>query len=138
MSVDEPGAAVVQPPTTAIIIHTDRRSVQPLWHVHVIHTDPSSMSTVDERNCRTLPVLLADLGTRRGGRSCYWHAGMGATTAEKLEGTSRVVDACLSISPFLPLFLFRLPLLLHPRFTRSLTLFSILPVNSASRSAEAP
>jgi len=43
---------------------------------------------------------------------------IGATTAEKLEGTSGRVNA--DSLPFHPLFLFRLPLLLHPRFIRSL------------------
>ena len=50
-----------------------------------------------------------------------------ATTAEKLEGTWRGMDA--DPLPFLPLFLFRLPLLLHPCFTHSLpyTLLSFSP-----------
>jgi len=50
-----------------------------------------------------------------------------ANTAEKLEGTPRGVDA--DPLPFLPLFLFRLHLLLHP--FPSLHSSFLLPSNSA-------
>jgi len=59
-----------------------------------------------------------------------------ATTAEKLEGTSRGVDA--DHLPRLPPFLSRLPLLFHPCFTHSLSYSSFrLPLNLALRSQEA-
>jgi len=55
---------------------------------------------------------------------CVYHV---STTAKKLEGTSRGVDADPLL--FLPLFLFRLSLLLHPCFTHSppYTLLSFSP-----------
>lgn len=56
---------------------------------------------------------------------------IGSTTAEKLEGSSRGVDA--DPLHFLPLFLFRLPPLLHPRFTPSLP-YIFLPSNFPVRS----
>jgi len=59
---------------------------------------------------------------------------IGATTAEKLEGTSRAgVDT--DHIPFLPLFFSRLPLLPHPCITPFPCLYSafIRPLNSARR-----
>jgi len=82
-----------------------------------------------------------DHGTSVGpaiGRIFAFHArdtAIGATTAEKLKGTSRAVDA--NTIPFLHPSLPRLPLLLHPCFTQSLPYSSfLLPLYSA-RCAEA-
>jgi len=82
-----------------------------------------------------------DHGTSIGpaiGRIFAFHArdtAIGATTTEKLERTSRGVDA--NPIPFLHPSLPRLPLLLHPCFTQSLPYSSfLLPLYSA-RCAEA-
>jgi len=61
---------------------------------------------------------------------------IGAITAEKLEGTSRGVDA--NPVGFPPRSLPRLPLLLRPGFTHSLPYSSfLLHLNSARRSLKA-
>ena len=60
---------------------------------------------------------------------------IGATTAEKLEETSRVVVP--DTFHFLPLFLPYVPLLLHPCFTHSICYTPLFPLNTASRSGEA-
>ena len=64
-----------------------------------------------------------------------WHVGMGATSAEKFEGTSHVVN----VSPLLfPLSLPCLPFLTHLCFTNSLPYSSfLLSLSLARRSGEA-